>query len=132
MFPCKLLINVSNESAQLLSLLLSYCRNNASINIVSVDASFWRQLQIVRSGGDATSCDATIKAGAANEELSLLILTSTHVDSVSVAHAPCAVVFASIVFLIHNNIVTLSQVLHIARTTYSIIIARCNLHIYIV
>ena len=54
-----------------------------------------------------------IKATAATRELSLLILTSTRVDSVSVAHAPYAVEFASVVFLIHNNVVTLSQVLHI-------------------
>ena len=66
---------------------------------------FWRHLRIFRGG---SNCDATIKAGAANEELSLLILTSTYVEAASPILAPCAHSFIS-------HVVTLSQVLHIAQ-----------------
>ena len=49
-----------------------------------------------------------IKATASTRELSLPVLTSTHVEAASPVLAPCTCSFI-------NHVVTLSQVLHIAQ-----------------
>ena len=68
---------------------------------------FWRHLQIVL-GGSRKYIAETIKAGAAIRELSIPILTSTHVEAASPVLAPSPRSFI-------NHVVNLSQVLHIAQ-----------------